>query len=230
MMRNITEVRAAKERVGRGMAEGLRYCRSQPWLWWSMLALGLANLACFAPSTLFAPLIVEDAFHSGSVAFGIMVAAIGCGGAVTSVIAGHLPPPRRPVTAMWAAWIAAGILTAGVGLSPWLWLADVFFGLAWSMVYYGNIVWFTALQARTPATLLGRVSSVDWLLSLSLTPLGTLIASAAVLALGIRPTVLIGGLIAAAAGAILLIPGVAASDKAGITGPPEALVPTTAAD
>jgi predicted MFS family arabinose efflux permease len=230
MMRNITEVRAAKERVGRGMAEGLRYCRSQPWLWWSMLALGLANLACFAPSTLFAPLIVEDAFHSGSVAFGIMVAAIGCGGAVTSVIAGRLPPPRRPVTAMWAAWIAAGILTAGVGLSPWLWLADVFFGLGWSMVYYGNIVWFTALQARTPATLLGRVSSVDWLLSLSLTPLGTLIASAAVLALGIRPTVLIGGLIAAAAGAILLIPGVAASDKAGITGPPEALVPTTAAD
>jgi DHA3 family tetracycline resistance protein-like MFS transporter len=228
-MRNITEVKAAKERLTRGMAEGLRYCRSQPWLWWSMLALGLANLACFVPSTLLAPLLVQDAFHSGSVAFGIMIAAIGCGGALASVIAGRLPTPRRPVTAMWAAWIASGILTAGVGLSPWLWLADVFFGLAWSMVYYGNIVWFTTLQARTPSTLLGRVSSVDWLLSLSLTPLGTLIASAAVLAIGIRPTVLIGGLIAAAAGAILLIPGVSASDRADVTSRPETLVPSSSA-
>jgi hypothetical protein len=75
-------------------------------------------------------------------------------------------------------WIAAGLLTAGVGLSPWLWLADVLFGLAWGMVYYGNIVWITTLQARTPATLLGRVSSVDWLISLSLTPLGTIAAGA----------------------------------------------------
>jgi len=226
-MRNITEVKAAKERLTRGMAEGLRYCRSQPWLWWSMLALGLANLACFVPSTLLAPLLVQDAFHSGSVAFGIMVAAIGCGGALASVIAGRLPTPRRPVTAMWAAWIAAGILTVGVGLSPWLWLADLFFGLAWALVYYGNIVWFTALQARTPPTLLGRVSSVDWLVSLSLTPLGTLLASAGVLAIGIRPTVVIGGLIAAAAGAVLLIPGVAASDQADVASSPGELVPTT---
>jgi hypothetical protein len=97
------------------------------------------------------------------------------------------------------------------------------------MVYYGNIVWFSTLQARTPATLLGRVSSVDWLLSLSLTPLGTLVASAAVVAIGIRPTVLIGGLIAAAAGAILLIPGVSESDKADVAGQPAALVPTTTA-
>jgi hypothetical protein len=126
-----------------------------------MLALGLANLACFAPSTLLAPLLVEDAFHSGSVAFGIMVAAIGCAGALASVITGRLPAPRRPVAAMWAAWIAAGI--------------------------------------------------------------------AAVLAIGIRSTVLIGGLIAAAAGAILLIPGVSASDKADVTGQPGALVPTTTA-
>jgi hypothetical protein len=41
--------------------------------------------------------------------------------------------------------------------------------------------------------------------------------------------VAIGGLIAAAAGAILLIPGVSASDKADVTSEPAALVPTTTA-
>ena len=212
-MRDLTETKAAKERLTRGMAEGLRYCRSQPWLWWSMLALGLANMVCFAPTTALTALIVANAFHGGPVAFAIMVAAVGSGGAIASVIGARLPAPRRPVATMWAAWIAAGLLTAGVGLSPWLWLADVLFGLAWGMVYYGNIVWITTLQARTPATLLGRVSSVDWLISLSLTPLGTIAAGAAVLAIGIRPAVLIGGLVTAAAGAILLIPGVTAPDK-----------------
>ena len=149
-MRDLTETKAAKERLTRGMAEGLRYCRSQPWLWWSMLALGLANMVCFAPTTALTALIVANAFHGGSVAFAIMVAGVGGGGAIASVIGARLPAPRRPVPRCGPHWIAAGLLTAGVGLSPWLWLADVLFGLAWGMVYYGNIVWITTLQARTP--------------------------------------------------------------------------------
>ncbi|MGH3202204.1 MAG: MFS transporter [Streptosporangiaceae bacterium] len=231
-MRNITEIKAAKQGLTRGMAEGIRYCRSQRWLWWSMFALGLANLACFAPAAILEPLMVRNVFHSGSVAFAIMVAAIGVGGAIASVITARLATPRRPVASMWTAWIAAGVLAAGVGLSPWLWLADVLFGLSWAMVYYGNIVWFSTIQALTPATLLGRVSSVDWLISLSLTPLGMIAAGAAVIAIGVRPTVLIGGLITATAGAILLIPGVTAPDKAmDIADRPSVLAPmTTAAD
>src|SRR5712691_1352104 len=152
-MRSITEVRAVKERLTRGMAEGLRYCRSQKWLWWSLLALGLANLACFAPATVEAPLVVRDAFHGGAVAFGIMVTAIGSGGAIASVIAGRLPAPRRPVVSMWTAWTAAGILAAAVGLAPWLWLVIALSGLSWGMVFYANIIWMSALQARTPARL-----------------------------------------------------------------------------
>jgi MFS family permease len=229
-MRNITEVKAAKESLTRGMAEGIRYCRGQRWLWWSMIAVGLANLACFVPAAILEPLLVRNAFHSGPVAFAIMVAAIGGGGAIASAITARLATPRRPVTSMWTAWIAAGFLAAGVGLSPWLWLADVLFGLSWALVYYGNIVWATTIQARTPAALLGRVSSVDWLISLSLTPLGLVAAGAAVVAIGVRPTVVIGGLITAAAGAILLIPGVTAPDKAtDIADQPPVLAPTTTA-
>lgn len=212
-MRNITEVRAVSERLVHGMAEGLRYCYSQPWLWWSMLALGVANLACFGPSTVMKPLLVKDAFHGGSVAFGIMVAASGVGAVLMSLIAARRPAPRRPVTSLWTAWILAGLLAAGVGLSPWLWLAIVFSGLSWGMSSLGNIIWLSTMQARTPATLLGRVSSIDWLFSLALTPLGTIVAGAAVPVIGVRATAVIGGLIAAAVGAILLIPGVTDPDK-----------------
>jgi len=208
-IRNITEVRAVSERLVHGMAEGLRYCYSQRWLWWSLLALGVANLACFAPSVVLKPLLVKDAFHGGPAALGIMVAASGAGAVLTSLIAALRPPPRRPVTSLWTAWIFAGILAAAVGLSPWLWLAVALSGLSWGMSSLGNIIWLSTMQARTPATLLGRVSSIDWLFSLALTPLGTIAAGAAVPVIGVRATAVIGGLIAAAVGAILLIPGVA---------------------
>jgi DHA3 family tetracycline resistance protein-like MFS transporter len=220
-MRRISEVKASRERLTRGVAEGIRYCRSQRWLWWSLLALGLANLACFAPSTVMEPLIVKDAFHAGPVALGIMVAASGSAGAIASVVTGRLPAPRQPITSLWTALIAAGLLAAAVGVAPWLWLAVTLSGLSWGLVFYANIIWMSTLQARTPAALLGRVSSIDWLFSLALTPLGTIAAGTAAVIIGVRPTVAIGGLLAAAAaGSILAIPGVtgsATAQPAGIT-------------
>ena len=107
---------------------------------------------------------------------------------------------------MWTAWIIAAALAAGVGIAPALWMAVIFSGLSWGMSSYGNIVWMSTMQERTPATLLGRVSSVDWLFTLALAPLGTIGAGAAIALIGVRATVLIGGLIATATGAILLIP------------------------
>ena len=80
-----------------GIREGLRYCRSQAWLWWSMLAVGVANLACYVPFLILQPLLVSQVFHAGAVALGIMYAASGAGGAIASAIAARLPTPRRRV-------------------------------------------------------------------------------------------------------------------------------------
>ena len=40
----------------------------------------------------------------------------------------------------------------------------------WAGVTYGNIVWFTLLQERIPSELLGRVMSLDLLLSVAMGP------------------------------------------------------------
>jgi MFS family permease len=213
-MRHITEVKAAKEPLTRGMADGLRYCYSQPWLWWSLLALALRTLASSVPSTVTGPLMVKDAFHGGAEALGIWLAASGGAAALTSIFAASRSKPRRPVRTLWTAWIIGAAFAAGVGIAPALWMAVVLSGLSWGMSSYGNIVWMSTMQERTPATLLGRVSSIDWLFTLALAPLGTIGAGGAIALVGVRATVLIGGLIATATGAILLIPGVTDPDKA----------------
>lgn len=226
-MRNVTEARAVRERFTRGMAEGISYCRSQPWLWWSMIALGVANLSCFVPFSIMEPLLVRNVFHDGPEALGIMIAAVGIGGTITSVLASRLKTPRRQMRATWTAWIGSGLCAVLVGLSPNLWIAVAFAALMWGLVVYGNIIWGSMLQEKTPAVLLGRVSSIDWLFSLSLTPLGMVAGGAAVAVIGVRLTVVAGGAIAAAAsGAALLIPGVTDVDKAS---DPQASVPVPAA-
>jgi MFS family permease len=212
-MRDIKEVRAARSRLLAGIMEGVRYCRSQCWLWWSMVGIGAANLVYFVPFTILQPLLVRNVFHAGPVALGIMYAASGGGGALASIFATRRKPPLRRVGAIWTAWSAAGLCASLIALCPWLWLAVVFAGMTWGLATYGNIIWLSMIQQETPPKLLGRVSSIDWLFSLALSPLGAMTCGVAVLAVGVRVTLLAGGLITAAAGGVLLIPGMTDPDK-----------------
>jgi DHA3 family tetracycline resistance protein-like MFS transporter len=212
-MRNITEVKAAKTRLASGMIEGLRYCRSQRWLWWSMLALGVANLSCFVPFSILEPLLVKNIFHDGPVAVGIMFAASGSGGALASAFAARRKTPARRVQTMWTAWSISGICGMFIGFSPGLWVAVAFAGMTWGLATYGNIIWLSMIQQETPPILLGRISSIDWLFSLALGPLGAVVGGAAALAIGVRLTLMAGGAITAATGTVLLIPGMTDPDK-----------------
>jgi MFS family permease len=196
-----------------GAREGLRYCRSQPWLWWSMVAVGIANFVCFLPFTIFEALLVDDAFHAGAVALGLMYSASGAGGALAAIAASRLPAPRRRVTAIWAAWAGGGLAAFGLGVAPTLWLAMVLAGLTWAGVTYGNIVWYPLMQQEVPPELLGRASSIDWLFSLALAPFGTVAGGALVALIGIRLTLICSGLLTCATGAVLLIPGVTDPDR-----------------
>jgi hypothetical protein len=196
-----------------GIAEGLRYCRSQPWLWWSMIAVGIANLACYAPLVILQPLMVRHVFGAGPAAVGVMYAASGAGGALASLRAARRPAPRHRVGAIWAAWAGAGLAAVGLGLAPWLWMAVLFAGLTWCGVTYGNIIWFPLMQAEVPPGLLGRASSVDWMLSLALAPAGTIAGGVLATLAGARFALVLGGSIAAATGAVLLVPGVTHPDR-----------------
>jgi hypothetical protein len=64
------------------------------------------------------------------------------------------------------------------------------------------------MQEGVPAALLGRVSSVDYLFGFALSPLGLVAAGAAADAIGVRPTLIVGGAITALTVFIPLLPGV----------------------
>ena len=149
----------------------------------------------------------------------------GVGGVLASACAARWPPTRR-VRAIWIAWAGAGLAAIALGLSPWLWLAIIFAGVVWFGATYGDVVWFPLMQREVPPDMLGRVSSVDWMTSLALAPLGTIAGGAVAAVVGVPLTLIIGGAMAAATGSVLLIPAVTDPDRRVTVAQPQRLTTT----
>jgi hypothetical protein len=78
----------------------------------------------------------------------------------------------------------------------------------------GTIVWATAKQRHVPAALLGRVSSLDWMISIGLLPLSFALTGPVSGAIGAQATLvwagLIGGVVTLGA---LFLPGMRAIER-----------------
>jgi hypothetical protein len=61
--------------------------------------------------------------------------------------------------------------------------------------FFGNTLWETALQQEVRPDRLGRVGSIDWLLSLCLTPAGQALAGPLAGPLGVRGTLILAALL-----------------------------------
>ncbi len=216
----LAAMRPATRPMGRGRSawsdvrEGLRYCRSQRWLWVTILGAGLANFAIFSPLGVLIPLLVRHVLHQGALTLGLILAGGGAGGAAVSLAVARRGLPSRPVTRMWAGWGASGLAAATLGLTSNAWALASLAAVTFGLMAYGNCLWESLLQQRVPARLLGRAASVNWLASFSLSPLGIVTSGAVAALLGTRSTLLAGGGLAAGTAAIcLLMPGIRATSQ-----------------
>ena len=200
----------------REVGEGLRYCRSQRWLWMTILAAGVANFAAFSPLGLLVPLLVRNVLNQGPLALGLVLAAGGLGGAIISLVVARFGAPRRRITAMWLGWGVASAAVLGLALAPGVWIAGVFSLVVYGLLEYGNVLWNPLMQELVPPELIGRASSVDWFFSISLSPLGVLVAGLVAGSIGTRATMLIGGGVATLMAAVLFVPGVRDPERLGL--------------
>ena len=193
---------------------GIRWTIRQRWLWYGILATGVANFAAFAPTAVTFPLIVRDVLHQGPVAYGVTFGASGVGGLLAAVVAGRLGSPRRRMIMIWAAWAAASVALAGVGVAPDVFVVAICGAITFFGLTYGNLLWGALMQIAVPAHMLGRASSVDWLFSICLSPLGLLFAGALAGSIGVRETVLVGAGLSALSCLVVFVPGVRDPERA----------------
>jgi predicted MFS family arabinose efflux permease len=188
--------------------EGLRFLFSERWLWTTELGASVGNFVAFSPLGALVPLLVKQVLDGNGIALGLILAAGGLGGVLASVLLGHRDPPRRRLLALWIGWGLSGAGVLGLGLVPNLWLAGGVAFVTYGLDAYGSVLYDPLIQQGVPAELLGRVASVNYVLSFALSPLGLVAAGALAEAIGVRTTLVIGGGITALTTLIPFLPGV----------------------
>jgi DHA3 family tetracycline resistance protein-like MFS transporter len=192
--------------TGAAIKEGLRFVRGHVWLWGTLLSAAVAYLAFLGPTEVLVPYLVKNELNGSAADLGIVYAAGGVGAIAAAAAMAQSGQPRRDVTFMYGCWIAATFAVVGYGLArSTLELALVCVAFN-ALEAAGTIVWATIKQHHVPSELLGRVSSLDWLISIGLVPVSYALTAPVVSLIGVRATLVGASLIgtAATAGALLL--------------------------
>lgn len=180
--------------------EGLRYVRSAPWIWVTLVAVGtVGNFTSFAPLVVLVPLFVEGHLGEGAATLGFVFTGYGVGGLLGAVTIGSMRLRLTTTVPAYAGWIAGSIGFGLMAFAPNAIAAAALLAIAGFCAEIGEVVWVTLLQKFVPAHLLGRVTSTDWLVSLSLTPLGVGLAAPVAGAIGVRATLMAGAIVSVAA-------------------------------
>lgn len=197
------------------IADGLRFVRRNPWLWRTLVAAGLALLAFAGPSQVLLPFLVKNELHAGGEVYGVIRAAGGIGAFCAAAAVGVSGRPRPLLGWMFAAWALQCFGLAAYALANGAWIFGLISLLSGAGGAVGNVVWGTLMKARVPNHLLGRVSSVDWLVSIGLVPLSFAITGPIAQAAGARLTIAAAGVCATLTMlAVLALPGTRSAEPA----------------
>jgi DHA3 family tetracycline resistance protein-like MFS transporter len=188
--------------------EGLRFVRRRVWLWGTLLSAAIAYLAFMGPAEVLLPYVVKNELDASARDLGLVFAAGGVGAIGAALATGQRGHPRRDVTEMYVVWTVATLVVAGYGLASASWQLMIACLAFNALETWGTIIWATIKQRHVPASMLGRVSSLDWLISIGLLPLSFALTAPVAELIGVRATLagaaLIGGAVTFGA---LFLPG-----------------------
>ena len=171
---------AGEEQTARSVLHDLReavvFTVRTPWLLWTLLYATVWVLVVVGPEEVLLPFLIRDRIGEDPRLFGFLLAVYGAGGVLGSIFVSSRKLPRRYLTTMNLVWGLSTLPFIIVGFTDqyWLLMASLFIvGFGFS---YGNVIWGTLLQRRVPRHMLGRISSLDFFVSLALMPLSMALA------------------------------------------------------
>jgi MFS family permease len=183
--------------VVRELVEGWRFVRGRVWLWATFASAAIAYLCFMGPVEVLLPYLVKNDLGGSARDLGMVFAAGGVGSVVCALAMGQRDIPRRGISFIYLSWTFATLAVAGYGLSSAMWqlmLAALAFN---ALETAGTIVWATLKQRHVPRAMLGRVSSMDWLISIGLLPVSFALTGPVAAAIGTRGTLVAAGTVGA---------------------------------
>jgi DHA3 family tetracycline resistance protein-like MFS transporter len=203
--------------IWREARQALEFVRGQPWIWAGLGAAGIANIALTGPLTVLIPFLIKFRLHSGPETLGLFGACGGLGAIVAAVYIGWRGVPRRSVIWIFLSWAmgTAALVPMGLAGAAWELLPLAFVTLGG--ITLGNVIWFSRMGVEVPGYILGRVASLDLMVSFSLTPLSNAVTGPLAGVIGARHVLVFAGALGAVVPVLflLMVPGLARDRQAG---------------
>jgi DHA3 family tetracycline resistance protein-like MFS transporter len=196
------------ERLGsarREMVEGLAYVRREPWLWATLVSASLSLLFFLGPIEVLLPFVVRNDLGAGAGGYGTVLAATGVGAIAMSLVLGQTGVPRRYLTFMYVTWGVATLPFLVYAFGTALWQFVLFALFEGACMTAGMVVWGTLMSTRVPPELRGRVHSLDWFVSIGLTPVSFALTGPVSSAIGIDATLVLAAIVPAVAMLVLYV-------------------------
>jgi MFS transporter, DHA3 family, tetracycline resistance protein len=194
-----------RPRVLRDLRDGFVFMVGTPWLKWTLLFASIFVLVVLGPIEVLLPFIAQERFTDGARMYGFILAFFGVGSALGALAVSSVRPPRRYLSMMMAMWSFGSIPLVIVGATssfPVMAAATFVIGFTDGA---GMVIWGTLLQRRVPTEMLGRVSSLDFFVSLAFMPVSFAIAGPLSKVVPIQTIFLVAGVAPMLLGAVAVV-------------------------
>lgn len=207
------DTNAAPQHPFRDLAEGFTYVLRTRWVRSSVLFAAVMGLVTTGVLEVLLPVLLRDGHENGAAVYGAVLAALGVGGLVGSLIAGGMEAPRRFLPVMVGVWALACVPLAlpAWTLNPWIIGAGLM--LYGAGIGVGMVIWGTVLQAHVPLDMLGRVASLDFFVSIAFMPLSVGLVGAVSAAVAPGALFVAAGMVPLALAGVLALAGQLRSDE-----------------
>jgi transmembrane secretion effector len=172
---------------------GFGYMVATPWLLSTLLFASVLVLVVIGPLEVLTPFAVREQTGGGPAEHSLVLAAFGLAGAAGSLVVASRRLPRRYLTVMIMLWGAGCLPLALFGVATQLWVMVVASAVVGATFQGATVIWGTLLQRRVPPALLGRVSSLDFFVSLAFMPLSMALAGPVSEQIGVAATFALAG-------------------------------------
>ncbi|MDQ2636428.1 MAG: tetracycline efflux MFS transporter Tet(V) [Actinomycetota bacterium] len=154
----------------RDLRDGFVFVLGTPWLLWTLLFASMFVLVVIGPIEVLLPFIANGRFEDGARKYGFILAFFGMGSALGALAVSSGRLPRRYLTVMMAMWGIGSIPLVVFGFTSSFALMAAATFVIGATDGAGMVIWGTLLQRRVPRAMLGRVSSLDFFVSLAFMP------------------------------------------------------------
>lgn len=188
---------AARRSVGladfrRELMEGLREARRHPWFVAGLIALTCVISTGYSVTAVLLPIVSKE--FDSPMLMTATVTAYTLGALIGAVILTRW----KPLNIGWTALVGLalyGLVPLGLLVPSNIVIPIAAYFAAGVAIEIFNVPWFTSVQREVPADKLSRVSSIDFLVSYGLAPLGLALMAPAAATFGVERVLVVSALI-----------------------------------